>query len=68
MGNLATKMQLEGKLETVLYANVIKKDGEIKYILETQNDGMNTARSPMDAFEPIIDNDYNFVINTLLNY
>ena len=29
---------------------------------------MNTARSPMDAFEPIIDNDYNFVINTLLNY
>lgn len=68
LGNLATKMQLEGKLETVLYANVIKKDGEIKYILETQNDGMNTARSPMDAFEPIIDNDYNFVINTLLNY
>ena len=68
LGNLATKMQLEGKLETVLYANVLKENGVTRYILETQNDGYNTARSPMEAFEPIIDNNYNFIIETLANY
>lgn len=68
LGNIATKMQLEGKLETVLYSNVIKEGGVSKYILETQNDGFNTARSPMDVFEPIIENDYNLVINKLLEF
>lgn len=68
LGNLATKMQLEGKLETVLYANVIKDAEGISYVFETQNDGFNTARSPQDAFEPIIPNDYQFVIETLDKY
>lgn len=68
LGNLATKMQLEGRLETVLYANVIKEADGVKYVLETQNDGFNTARSPMGLFDPIIENDYNFVINKLMSY
>ena len=68
LGKLSTKMQLEGKLETVLYSNVIKESSDTKYVLETENDGYNTARSPMDLFEPIIDNDYNYVINKLLSY
>lgn len=68
LGNMATKMQLEGRLETVLYAKVIRDGGETKYVLETQNDGFNTVRSPMGLFEPVIDNDYNFVINKLLTY
>lgn len=68
LGNLATKMQLEGKLETVLYSKVIKESGATKYLLETENDGFNTARSPMRLFEPIIDSDYNFVINKLMTY
>jgi hypothetical protein len=68
LGNMATKMQLEGKYETVLYAKVIKENSESKYILETQNDGFNTVRSPMELFEPIIDNDYNFIIEKLLTY
>jgi hypothetical protein len=68
LGNLATKMQLEGKLETVLYSKVIKENGKTRYILETENDGFNTGRSPMNLFEPIIDNDYNFIIEKLLNY
>ena len=68
LGNLATKMQLEGKLETVLYSEVRKEGGETKYLLVTENDGYNTARSPMGLFEPVIENDYNFVIETLLNY
>lgn len=69
LGNMATKMQLEGKLETVLYAKVEKQDnGERAYILETQNDGFNTARSPMGLFEEKIENDYNFVLNKVLEY
>lgn len=68
IGSLATKMQLEGRLETVLYSDV-RKDGEsVEYVLITENDGYNTARSPMDLFEPIIPNDYNFVIEKLLTY
>lgn len=68
LGNMATKMQLEGKYETVLYSRAISEGGTTRYVLETQNDGFNTVRSPMGVFEPIIENDYNFVINKLLEY
>lgn len=68
LGNMATKMQLEGKFETVLYARAVREGGDTKFVLETQNDGFNTVRSPMGVFEPVIDNDYNFVIEKLLNY
>jgi hypothetical protein len=68
LGKVATKFQLEGRLETVLYSQVVKEGGEIKYLLETQNDGYNTARSPMGAFEPLIENDYNHIVETLINY
>lgn len=68
LGNLATKMQLEGKFETVLYSKVIREGNEAKYVLETINDGFNTVRSPQGLFEPVIENDYNFVIEKLLDY
>lgn len=68
LGNLANKMQIEGKLEQVLYANVEKEGDDLNYILETQNNGHNTARSPMGLFEGKINNDYNYVINGLKNY
>ncbi len=69
LGNLSNKMQVEGKLESVFYAKTEKNEsGEIQYILETQSDGFNTARSPQGAFEGKIENDYNHIINTLLNY
>lgn len=68
LGQLASKMQLEGKLETVLYSAVTKDSGETKYVLETQNSGFNTTRSPMGVFEPVIDNNYQFVIDQLLNF
>lgn len=68
LGNVATKMQLEGKLETVFYAKVKKEGAKIHYMLETQNNGYNTARSPMNLFEPTIDNDYQFVIDKLMSY
>ena len=68
LGNLATKMQLEGRLETVLYSNVRRDGNKTEYVLETENDGLNTARSPMGLFEPVIDNDYYAVISKLLAY
>lgn len=69
LGNMSTKMQLEGRLETVLYSTVSKgPGGETQYLLETENDGTNTARSPMGAFESVIENDYKAVIDTLINY
>lgn len=68
LGKQATKMQLEGRLETVMYAEVLKEGEETKYILTTENDGHNTARSPMSLFDPVIDNDYNIVIQKLIEF
>jgi hypothetical protein len=61
-------MQLEGRLNNVFYANVVREGSENKYVLETQTDGYNTARSPMGLFEPVIENDYNFIIEKLMSY
>lgn len=68
LGKLGTKMQLEGKMETVLYSRVEMKSGSPTFILETQNNGFNTARSPMNMFEGKISNDYNMIIQKLLAY
>ena len=68
LGKMGTKFQLEGKAESVFYAEVRKEGAKTAYLLTTENDGTNTARSPMGLFEPMIENDYNFVINKLLEY
>lgn len=68
IGNLSNKMQIERKFESVFYAKVHMEQNTPKYVLETQNDGFNTARSYMDLFEPVIDNDYNFIINKIKEY
>jgi hypothetical protein len=70
LGNMATNMQLEGRLETVMYARVETKgeSGEREYLLHTQNDGNNTARSPMGLFEGKIPNDYKLIRDAILNY
>ena len=68
LGKLSTKMQLEGRLETVLYSDVRRNSEGSQYILITENDGVNTARSPMGLFPEVIENDYNLVINKLLEF
>ena len=68
LGKIGTKMQLEGRLESVFYAEVKKEGAKTHYLLTTENDGVNTARSPMGLFDPVIENDYNFIIQKLLNY
>lgn len=68
LGRLATKMQLEGKMETVLYSRVEMESGKPVFLLETQNNGSNTARSHQNMFEGKIPNDYNLVLEKLLEY
>jgi hypothetical protein len=65
LGNLANKMQIEGKLETVLYSKVEMESGKQQYVLETQNNGYNTARSPMGLFDGKINNDYQLIVDKL---
>jgi hypothetical protein len=68
LGKLATKMQLEGKAETVLYSRVEMEGGKRDYILETQSSGYNTARSHQNMFDGKIPNDYNLVLEKLQAY
>jgi len=68
LGQLTNKMQIEGKLETVLYSCVEMDNGTPNYLLETQNNGYNTARSPEGMLEGKIPNDYNLIIQKLKEY
>lgn len=68
LGKMGTKMQLEGKMETVMYSRVEMDGGKPVFLLETQNNGFNTARSPENVFEGKIPNDYNMIIEKLLEY
>ena len=68
LGNLATKMQLEGRLETVLYAEITDSDGKKKYMLRTENKGLDTARAPMGLFPEYIESDYQILITELDKY
>lgn len=68
LGVVATKMQLEGKMETVLYSRVEMDNGKPSFILETQNNGFNTARSHQGMFEGKIPNDYGMILEKLSSF
>lgn len=68
IGKMSNKMMIERKFESVFYSKVVMENNQPKYVLETQNNGFDTVRSPMGLFEPQIPNDYNLVINKLLEY
>jgi len=68
LGKIATKMQLEGKMETVMYSRVEMDGGKPSFILETQNNGFNTARSHQNMFEGKIPNDYGMIIEKLSEF
>jgi hypothetical protein len=68
LGKLANKMEVEGKLEVVLYSKVISDGAGVKYILETQNDGTNTGRSNEGMLPSIIPNDYKLVRDAIIAY
>jgi hypothetical protein len=64
------KLTLEGLFSVVLFGKVKKnKEGEIRYIFETQTTGDNTCKSPRGMFESFeIPNDLNYVIKCMKDY
>lgn len=68
LGAVATKMRLEGLLEIVLYSKVEMEDNAPKFLLETQNNGYNTARCYEGMLAQTIPNDYNMILEALENY
>lgn len=61
---LDNQLTVEGLFSIVLYCRV---DGE-RHIFETQSDGYTTAKSPMEMFEYVIDNDLKFVDEKIREY
>lgn len=61
---LDNQLCLEGLFSIVLMAKV--ENG--KHFFETQSDGFNTAKSPMDMFDAVIDNDLKFVDDKIREY
>lgn len=61
---LDNQLTLEGLFSIVLLCYT---DGK-KHIFETQSDGTNTCKSPMDMFPAEIDNDLKAVDNTIREY
>lgn len=64
------KLSLEGLFSIVLFGKVKKdKDGNIRYIFETKNNGENTCKSPKGMFSDFeIPNDLQFVKKAITEY
>lgn len=64
------KLTLEGLYSIVLFGKVKKnKDGDMRYIFETQNNGENTCKSPRGMFETFeIPNDLQLVRDAIIAY
>ena len=63
-------LTLEGLFSIVLFGKVRREeDGTVKYGFETQTDGNNTCKSPMDMFEEsFIENDLQQVKDCIIKY
>jgi hypothetical protein len=69
LGKMASKMNIEGKMEHVYYTQVKKEGGKVTYNLLTQNTGLNSGRSPEGLFkDERIPNDYNLIFNAIQAY
>ena len=64
------KLTLEGLFSVVLFGKVKKnKEGELRYIFETQNNSENTCKSPKGMFSTFeIPNDLQFVRESIIAY
>ena len=64
------KLSLEGLFSIVLFGKVKKdKDGNIRYVFETQNNGENTCKSPRGMFTGFeIANDLQIVRDAIISY
>jgi len=64
------KLTLEGLFSIVLFGKVKKnKEGEIRYVFETQTNGENTCKSPRGMFDTVeIANDLALVKKAVIAY
>lgn len=64
------KLTLEGLFSIVLFGKVKKnKEGEIRYVFETQTNGENTCKSPRGMFSTLeIENNLQLVRQSILDY
>lgn len=64
------KLTLEGLFSIVLFGKAKKnKDGQIRYVFETQTTGDNTCKSPKGMFDNFeIPNDLAFIVNSIKDY
>jgi hypothetical protein len=69
LGNLASKMNIEGSVEYCLYSKIIATGDKVDFKLDTKNSGSNTARASEDAFtKRYIDNNFNDIYQAIINY
>jgi len=62
-------LTLEGLFSIVLFGRVVKEEDKLVYGFDTQNNGENTCKSPMEMFEEFfIDNDLQFVKDCIIQY
>jgi len=61
---------IEKEFLMVLFTEVKRdKDGNVRYVFQTNSDGITSAKTPMGMFsEAYIDNDVNAVIEAAKNY
>ncbi|MBU0846988.1 ATP-binding protein [Patescibacteria group bacterium] len=62
------KVTLEGMFTIVLFTEVERNNNLISYWFTTNNDGYNTAKSPVGMFEFKIPNDLQLISNTINEY
>jgi hypothetical protein len=64
------KLTLEGLFSIVLFGKAKRnKEGDIRYVFETQTNGENTCKSPRGMFPTLeIQNDLQYVVESIKNY
>lgn len=66
---LDSVITLEGLFTYVLFTKIVKDDSDnVQYKFVTNSDGTCTAKSPMEMFDKLIDNDLKFVIDRINEY
>ena len=69
LGNLATKMNIEGIVENCFYTKLVSVGDKVEFKLDTKNSGTNTCRSLEDAFNTrYIDNNFQLIYDAIKNY
>lgn len=69
LGNLATKMNIEGSVENCFYTYLDTTGEKPVYKLDTMNSGSNTARALHGAFESrYIDNNFQVILDGITSY